>query len=315
MSRTLIYVHGHGHKPPAPALEAIWTEALRAGIERDCPDLAPAFDEATRVVAYYGDLNNAQLAGKRTGNDYDAELDIADRRNAIARLRKVPKSKKFNRFAYEQVPGKSALAEFVADIGAPLLGKTKLITPVIDRLMPELTAYWDRSGEFYRTVSQRVLETLCEAMRRGDRIMVLAHGIGGIVAYDALWLLSQGAGDLGEYRDAKVERFVTLGTPLGNDAVRARLAGADEQPANRHPRNVLNWYNLAAEDDYVCHDKTLADDFRAMLEQRIVSLIEDYRVYNLAVRYGKSNPHSAVGYLIHPRATRLLAEWFGTSGT
>ena len=67
--------------------------------------------------------------------------------------------------------------------------------------------------------------------------------------------------------------------------------------------------NVAAEDDYVCHDKSVADDFKPMLEQRLISRIEDLRIYNLAMRYGKSNPHSAIGYLIHPRITRLLGEW------
>jgi hypothetical protein len=49
-----------------------------------------------------------------------------------------------------------------------------------------------------------------------------------------------------------------------------------------------------------------------MLEQRAVSMVQDYRVYNLAVRYGKSNPHSSVGYLIHPRTSKILVDWMRT---
>jgi hypothetical protein len=40
-----------------------------------------------------------------------------------------------------------------------------------------------------------------------------------------------------------------------------------------------------------------------------ISTIRDYRIYNLAVRYGKSNPHSSVGYLIHPRVAQIIASW------
>ena len=29
----------------------------------------------------------------------------------------------------------------------------------------------------------------------------------------------------------------------------------------------------------------------------------------LAVRYGKSNPHSSIGYFIHPRVSKLLVDW------
>jgi len=46
-----------------------------------------------------------------------------------------------------------------------------------------------------------------------------------------------------------------------------------------------------------------------MMEQRLVSAVHDYRIYNLAVRYGKSNPHSSVGYYIHPRVTKIVVDW------
>jgi hypothetical protein len=72
---------------------------------------------------------------------------------------------------------------------------------------------------------------------------------------------------------------------------------------------VLTWRNVSAEDDYLCHDNTLADDYREMLNLRLVSSIRDYHIYNLAVRYGKSNPHSSLGYLIHPRVAKIVADW------
>jgi hypothetical protein len=43
--------------------------------------------------------------------------------------------------------------------------------------------------------------------------------------------------------------------------------------------------------------------------QRRVSAVHDYRVFNLAVRYGKSNPHSSIGYYIHPRVSKIIATW------
>jgi hypothetical protein len=61
----------------------------------------------------------------------------------------------------------------------------------------------------------------------------------------------------------------------------------------------------------MCHDNTLADDYKAMLKQRQVSSIRDYRIYNLAIRYGKSNPHCSIGYLMHPRIAQIVADWIG----
>ena len=83
-------------------------------------------------------------------------------------------------------------------------------------------------------------------------------------------------------------------------------------PRENTKNPLIKSHNVAAEDDYVCHDNTLKDDFKSMLQQQAVSMVHDYRIYNLAVRYGKSNPHSSVGYYIHPRVSKLLVEWTQT---
>ncbi len=46
-----------------------------------------------------------------------------------------------------------------------------------------------------------------------------------------------------------------------------------------------------------------------MMREHIVSRISDFRIYNQTVRYGKSNPHSSVGYLIHPRLSKIIRDW------
>jgi hypothetical protein len=46
-----------------------------------------------------------------------------------------------------------------------------------------------------------------------------------------------------------------------------------------------------------------------MLKEKLVSSIRDYQIYNLTVRYGKSNPHSSAGYYIHPRVSQIIADW------
>ena len=51
-----------------------------------------------------------------------------------------------------------------------------------------------------------------------------------------------------------------------------------------------------------------ADDFKKILQQRVVSSVHDYHIYNLAVRYGKTNPHSSIGYYIHPVTARIIVD-------
>jgi len=137
----------------------------------------------------------------------------------------------------------------------------------------------------------------------------MTHGVGCVVAYDVLWQLSHDAEFKAQYGQAKVDTWLTLGAPLGDRNIRKRLMGAKEAAGLRFPTNVISWHNVSAEDDYTCHDNTLADDFHPMLDQRVVSAVKDYHICNLAVRYGKSNPHSSVGYYIHPRVARIVVDW------
>ncbi len=81
--------------------------------------------------------------------------------------------------------------------------------------------------------------------------------------------------------------------------------------ARRYPANVRAWINVAAVGDYVSHDLSVRDDYRAMLELGLIESIEDHRIYNLAVRHGRSNPHHGPGYLVHPTVISAIADWLG----
>jgi hypothetical protein len=139
--------------------------------------------------------------------------------------------------------------------------------------------------------------------------MLIAHGTGSVIAYDVLCELSHDPELKQQYGDKKIELWLTLGSPLGDRNVQKHLHGARKKVADRFPGNVISWHNLAAEDDYTCHDSTLADDYKTMMKQRLVSAVRDYRVFNLAVRYGRSNPHSSIGYYIHPRTSKIISDW------
>lgn len=309
--RSLLLVHGRDFKPGPEAYMDVSLAALRAGLERDYPDQVGAFDHVRKEIAWYGDLNAELLLGR--GKKYDADLDLGDRRNALNRLREIAPRKRFGIRQYDQLPGKSAIGEFIADISSPVLGAVGLSMPVICSVAKDFGEYLKPKSHFGGKVRDRVRAALCELMERGDRIMLVTHGTGSVVAYDVLWELSHHPDYKQQFGDKKVESWLTLGSPLGDRAVQKRLCGAKEKTDSRFPSNVISWHNVAAEDDYCCHDNTLADDFKIMLKQRQVSAVHDYRIFNLAVRYGKSNPHSSVGYYIHPRLSKILADWLQLS--
>jgi len=299
--QTLILIHGRSARLSTAALLSQWRTALERGLERDYPQ-GPELNQVRVQQVYYGDL----LEQVRDGGSVSSAVELADRENALQKLVAMKSRKKFRRVNYEALPGKNRLKEFAADIGAPLSTVLGLGEKRIRKVMPELISYWDNVNGIRDEVQSRLRTLLIAALERDDRVMVLAHCLGSVVAYDTFWGLSQQPRSLTQ----RVDTWVTLGSPLADNYVRHRLAGGKSVSSTvSYPDIVNTWLNVAAEDDYVCHDETMANDFQVMLDSRLISRIQDYRIYNLTERYGRSNPHGALGYLIHPRMSKILSDW------
>lgn len=312
--RTVILVHGGGFKPAEADLSRLWRDALAAGLARDYAKKGGSglLDGVRLEFVYYGDLANARLEG--AGRSVDPALDLEDRRRDLRRLAAVSGKKKFRRVNYEMLPGKTALREFIADLAAPLLTLFGLAGRALERTTPVLAAYLGEDQRFRETCEGRLMQVLAPALARGDSVLLLSHAMGSVITYDVLWRLSQPApGDGPVPGCSRVHTWISFGSPLANHYVKRQLRGSGAPLERRFPNKVVNWFNLSAEDDFHCHDKSVADDFSLMLRRQQISQIRDYRIYNLAVRYGRSNPHNAVGYLVHPRMTLLLYEWLAHS--
>ena len=297
-NRTIFLVHGAGRKPAQPALEGFWREAIAAGLKRDCPEVLEAWEQVEVRFVYFGDWS-----GPLHQKDYDEALDIANRRRSLDQLKALDKAKRFRRTHYERLPGKSSLGEFVADLGMPIISRLGFGRSVLEKVAPELDRYWRQDADFGRLIEDRFAEPLIAALESERDVAIVSHCVGSVVVFDTLWRLGR------EGPERKVSRLVTFGSPLADETVKKQLAGAKQPEATRFPNNIIAWHNLAAEDDYVCHDNTMQNDYAAMLKNRQISVIDDQPIYNLAVRFNRSNPHNAVGYLVHPRMARVLGDW------
>ncbi len=293
--KQLIFIHGRGRKPGEAILHELWVSALEKGIARDKPDLAEAFGQIPKSLFYYAD-DLAHL----DADAYDLELDVTNRRQALDRLASLTRTRDFRRRYYEELPGKTAFKEFLMDLGA----SAGFSRAAIARTMPELKHYWT-DQEWAQGVRQRFGNVLTGALEQRD-VLLISHCLGSVISYDVLYELNRTRGD-----SPRLSRWLTIGSPLGSNYVQTKLAGADEKNNDRYPSNINDWHNIAAEDDYVCHDKTVADDYAAMMDHRLVGSISDRTIYNLAVRYGRSNPHSSLGYLIHPHTVEYVTSWLG----
>ena len=170
-----------------------------------------------------------------------------------------------------------------------------------------MAEYWNPDTAFGSNVRFPMIAPLKEAMDRGDEILVIAHSLGTMIAYDTLWKFSHMGEYRTDYKDPPIELFITLGSPLGDPTVRRHLRGHGLGIKRRYPANIQRWVNVAAEDDYISHDETVKDDFQELEEAG--ARIEDEPIYNLAERHGRSNPHHGPGYLVHPFVAGLVADW------
>ncbi len=309
MGKTILLIHGRSFKPPRNSLRRLWLDAIRHGLQRDrSPARLAAFNRTVKEFIYYGDTSNAFLKKalrKPAGFDPD---DTASRRKTLDDLARFGPDD-FTEANYERRPGKSAAGEALADLFGGILAFFRISDPLIAAIAPDMREYWNFDSDFGSTVRATMIRPLKRAMDRNDRIMVIAHSLGSLIAYDTLWKFSRTAEYRPKYTEKRIDLFLSLGSPLADETVKRNLKGASASGPRRYPSNIRRWVNVAAEDDYIAHDQRVSDDYRAMIKAGLVDSIEDVRIYNLGVRDGTSNPHTSAGYLVHPRVVKLIADW------
>lgn len=304
MNKTLILIHGRSWKPPEESLKRLWLDAITWGLSQDSPEAAAKFENIDVEFIYFGDLNN-QFLEEAKGETW--QDDTASRRETFEQLRDVQREA-FIAANYQNLPGRSGWKARLARGLSPVLSFLTLGDEVIERVAPDMGEYWNVGSEFGTKVRLPMIQPLKDALDRDASTAIVAHSLGSMISYDTLWKFSW-KGEYANYWRKKVDLFLTLGSPLGDGTVQSRLKGERASGNRRYPNNIRRWVNIAAQDDYISHDRSLANDYRKMEKLELIDSIEDHEIYNLAVRDGRSNPHHAVGYLIHPTTTAVLTDW------
>lgn len=320
----IIFVHGRSTKPAEKEKERLVRTALIHGIER----LNPGAAEQLRTghvgftVAYYGDVTNRLMRRSdasawtwMTAKDPDHENSPcedgkyydASMAEALARPTSSFSKADYRRWL-DEVPDARGSDE-IARIASGMAAFFGLSDELIRRTAPDMASYL-KSLVVASEIRDRLQAPLVRALREGHEVCLLAHSMGCIVAYDVLWRLSR----LAEYRDLGdfcVSLWLTLGNPLGEPGVKANLIDVDEKSSARYPKDIIgDWVNIPAHDDFICHDRTVADDFAVMRRRGYVRSIEDREPIYSFWRGGRgSNPHKLYGYLNHPRVGAELGRW------
>jgi len=178
---------------------------------------------------------------------------------------------------------------------------------IIRKYFKDLGIYYDKKNDINNNLCVRdiIRERLSSLLNKykNDEIFLIAHSMGTIVAYDVLSL---------ELTEAKINTFITIGSPLGIPIVISKTAAEYKKKFGKEfipstPENIIkNWYNFSDLRDKVAMNFNLADDFKGNnLEVKVTDVIitNDYRIN------GEANPHKAYGYLRTPEFSKILFEF------
>ena len=328
MARTkhLMIIHGRSTKPSENEKKRIVREALLNGLGRVDPKAAARLTSGPKKVKlsfiYYGDISNKLIVQKSP--DKKARLKGRDAKHGNARcipdnyydkgLKTLYAQRGQTKASYDAFLKKNRDRRWVdnaASVVSALAGLTGFSDELIEAATPDLGAYL-RTRQWGSAIRDRLQQPLKRALLNNDDICLIAHSMGCIVSYDVLWKFSR----MSEYRDIqntrnKVTKWITLGNPLGEPGVRDNLYDADEPDDGLYPSKIIkDWINFSAQDDFICHDPTVKDDFRDMVRDGHVGSIQDRKMYNFWIgEKGNTNPHKLYGYLDNKAVAQEVVDW------
>lgn len=243
--RQLIFVHGRSQQGKDPAaLKKTWIESWerglrKVGLENPLPDTHIRFP-------HYGNALIDLLDGK----SLEEAAEIIIKGTPPAQAEEAIMREMLNEIAiHEGIAEADIRAELdpqVIEKGPLNWGWVQGIASALDRIRPLASrmvaiATADVAKYLSDPVTQkRIDEGVREALLPGhNEAVVVSHSLGTVVAYNTL------LGRTAPFPAVKVPLLVTLGSPLGMNAVKSRLR------PHTFPSQVGAWFNAMDEDDFV----------------------------------------------------------------
>ena len=289
MKKVIIGIHGLGNKPETALLHEWWLKAIHEGLER----IGKPRKEIPFKMVYWADVSDSEpldpditdpanplfLKEPYTAGSA-APLPIKRRKLRMHVLQFIEKhiDRLFlNKNLTEKFPGASA--------------------KIIENYFAELNTYYthecislkNEDCSAKTAIRERLLNILEEYA--GYKILLIAHSMGSIIAFDVLSDPSV---------DFPINTFVTMGSPLGMPPIVVRNFEAQKAilPPLKKPEAphciTARWYNLSDRRDSIALDHTLRDDYGPN-SRGVIAL--DLLSKNDYIVAGAANPHKSFGYL------------------
>lgn len=169
----------------------------------------------------------------------------------------------------------------------------------------DLRRYVNDHNGIAQNIRQQLKLSLRAAQASGRPILLVAHSMGSVIAFESLWQLSRV-----DRQAMNIDTLLTMGSPLGQHYIQKRIKGHDAIGPVRFPSNIRRWINLAAVGDLTTIDPILQNDFGAMLDNGLVECIEDREIHGWFRLDGELNPHSEFGYLVSEVTASVVVDWW-----
>ena len=178
-------------------------------------------------------------------------------------------------------------------------------TPDMKGTLQDARRYFRNENGVATQIRKIVADALTAAWESGHRIMIIAHSLGSVIAYDVLWELSRRQGN-----DVYIDEFLTIGSPLGVNFVQHRLRSSHEQGEQRYPNNIRRWKNLSAIGEMTSLDRRMNKDYAPMLAAGLIESITDDIGLETYFRGPHGlNVHKCYGYMANIKTGAVVADW------
>ena len=290
----IIYVPGMRPKPEPVAHRAALLKCLLEGVRRKDAEVAAS-------IAAAGDLFDIV---SWTFGFYGEHRDIALDQPAIDGVLKQPEANVKDIVEAHALKRRFLRALYRAADHLPFL-IPHFANEKMELHLRDLRRYVSNSNDVAEQTRLMLRRPLLQAAEAGRPILLLAHSMGSVIAWDTLWQLSRMSVD-----DVPVDLLVTMGSPLGQRYIQRRLLGHTIPNERRYPDNVRRWVNISAIGELTALDYALKNDYSPMLEAGVVEEIVDLDFYSYYRDGGKLNVHAEYGYLVSEVTASTVCDWW-----
>lgn len=307
MSKVIVGIHGLANKPPRAQLTEFWQTSIAEGLQKNCGIAQPSFD--LRMV-YWADLLYKQQQHDDALFHFD-KLYNGEPYTAGNGRPETYQEGFIDRFR----SGAFGLAGSAIDFAKREFGVDNLADWVLDKTLKDLAFYYDDDRVIADRSEPKQTDQASKVLRadlqdtllplEGNEIMLIAHSMGTIIAYDVLRDIGQ------DHPTFKVAHFVTIGSPLGLPHVKGKIIEQRSYDGEEHQRvrtpSVVKdrWVNYADRRDPVALDTHLRDDYGPNASD--IRVEDDLVANGYEGLTGKANHHKSYGYLRTPELSKHIA--------